>query len=96
MLMRILQTMTVLLSFVLAIVLHPHVLVKAQAEIDRVIGNGRLPDDEDRNSLPDLECVLKEVYRYIPRSSFTVIYTHCLCIQMESTRPPWYAHVVLP
>ncbi|CCM04551.1 uncharacterized protein FIBRA_06732 [Fibroporia radiculosa] len=59
-------TMTALLSFVLAIVLHPDVLLKAQAETDRVIGNGRLPDYEDRNSLPYLECMLREIYRWNP------------------------------
>jgi len=58
--------MTVLTTFVLAMVLHPEVYKKAQAEIDRVIVDSRLPDFEDRHSLPYLECVLKEVYRWNP------------------------------
>lgn len=46
-------------------VLHPEVYRKAQAEIDRVVGSERLPELEDRPSLPYLECVLKEVYRSV-------------------------------
>ncbi|THV04329.1 cytochrome P450 [Dendrothele bispora CBS 962.96] len=59
-------TTCVLLSFILAMVLHPHVFGKAQKEMDRVIGVGKLPTLEDRKRLPYLECVLKEVYRWNP------------------------------
>nr|QPL17769.1 cytochrome P450 [Wolfiporia cocos] len=59
-------TVTVLISFVLAMVLHPDVCQKAQAELDRVLGNGRLPELIDRDSLPYIDCVLKEVYRWNP------------------------------
>jgi cytochrome P450 len=45
-------------------ILHPDVFAKAQAEIDRVVGSDRLPDFQDRNSLPYVESVVKEVYRY--------------------------------
>ena len=48
-----------------AAVQFPEVMKKAQAEIDLVIGPGRLPELDDRRSLPYLECVLKEVYRYV-------------------------------
>lgn len=44
--------------------LHPEVFAKAQAEIDRVVGSDRLPDFQDRSSLPYVESVVKEVYRY--------------------------------
>lgn len=59
-------THTALLTFVLMMVLHPEVCRKAQAEIDRVLGNERFPDLEDRESLPYLECILKELYRFNP------------------------------
>ncbi|KAH9917072.1 cytochrome P450 [Fomitopsis serialis] len=59
-------TQSVLLNFILAMVLHPEVFVKAQEEIDRVIGNDRLPEPSDRESLPYLECILREVYRWNP------------------------------
>lgn len=50
-------------SFILAMTRYPEVFMKAQEEIDRVVGNERLPSLDDRASLPYLECVLKEVYR---------------------------------
>ncbi|PCH43939.1 cytochrome P450 [Wolfiporia cocos MD-104 SS10] len=59
-------TSTVLQHFVLAMVLHPEVLCKAQEEINRVIGAARLPGLEDRGTLPYLECVIQEVYRWRP------------------------------
>ena len=59
------QTVTSMKTFVLAMVLHPEVYKKAQAEMDRVVGPGRLPDFEDREHLPYLDCVLKEVFRYV-------------------------------
>ncbi|KAF9819005.1 hypothetical protein IEO21_02419 [Rhodonia placenta] len=46
-------------------VLHPEVYEKAQAEVDRVVGQDRLPEFEDRESLPYLECVVKEVFRLV-------------------------------
>ncbi|KAH9936920.1 cytochrome P450 [Amylocystis lapponica] len=57
-------TSTVLLTFILAMVLHPEVLWKAQQELDRVVGNERLPDFDDRESLPYLECIINETYRW--------------------------------
>lgn len=39
------------------------VLKKAQEEIDRVVGNERLPDFNDRESLPYVNALLEEVYR---------------------------------
>jgi len=51
------------MSFVLCMVLHPEVFGKAQKEIDQVIGNDRLVDFDDRNSLPYFNYVLKEVLR---------------------------------
>ena len=45
---------------------HPEVVKRAQEEIDRVIGTDRLPTHDDRPNLPYIECILKEVYRYVP------------------------------
>jgi cytochrome P450 len=44
--------------------LHPEVVKKAQAEIDTVIGNDRLPTFADRPYLPYLEALVKEVFRW--------------------------------
>ncbi|KAK1226584.1 hypothetical protein PQX77_010424 [Marasmius sp. AFHP31] len=59
-------TFTGLLSFFLAMTLFPECQRKAQAEIDRVVGDGRLPDFRDRDSLVYVEAVLQEVLRWQP------------------------------
>ncbi|PCH38753.1 cytochrome P450 [Wolfiporia cocos MD-104 SS10] len=56
----------VLSTLILALVLHSEVLQKAQEEIDRVIGTSRLPNFNDRSSLPYVESILQEVYRWNP------------------------------
>ena len=53
-------------TLVMAMVLYPEVQEKAQAEIDRVVGNERLPDMSDRKNLPYVEALYKEVLRWHP------------------------------
>ncbi|RCI12382.1 hypothetical protein L249_0049 [Ophiocordyceps polyrhachis-furcata BCC 54312] len=53
-------------SFVLAMVLFPHVQRKAQEELDRVIGGDRLPRLSDRDKLPYIEGVVGETFRWSP------------------------------
>ncbi|KAI0724641.1 cytochrome P450 [Fomitopsis betulina] len=53
-------------TVLLAMVLHSDVFAKAQEEVDRVVGRDRLPTQEDRPSLPFVECILKETYRWNP------------------------------
>ena len=48
----------------LAMALHPEVQKKAQAEIDAVVGPDRLPDIEDRPSLPYINALIKELLRW--------------------------------
>ncbi|KAH9930559.1 cytochrome P450 monooxygenase [Amylocystis lapponica] len=57
-------SVSVLSTFILAMVIHPEVYQKAQRELDAVIGVDRLPDFDDRESLPYLEHVMSEVYRW--------------------------------
>lgn len=45
---------------------NPRVLKKAQAEIDVVVGNDRLPSLSDRNDLPYIGAILKESLRFYP------------------------------
>jgi len=52
--------------FFLAMVLYPEAQRRAQAEIDAVIGNDRLPTFEDRRSMPFLEATLREILRWHP------------------------------
>ncbi|KJA17691.1 hypothetical protein HYPSUDRAFT_146170 [Hypholoma sublateritium FD-334 SS-4] len=60
------STVSTLASFILAVLTHPEVQSKAQEEIDRVVGNGRLPDFSDRSELPYIDAILKEVLRWNP------------------------------
>ena len=46
--------------------LYPDVQRKAQAEIDRVVGDLRFPDYSDQDELPYVQAVLKEVLRWHP------------------------------
>ena len=45
-------------------VLNPKVMKKAQEELDRVIGKGQLPDFSDKDSLPYIDALVKEVLRW--------------------------------
>jgi len=52
--------------FLLNMVLNPGVQLKAQNELDFVIGFDRLPTLEDRPLLPYIECVMQETLRWHP------------------------------
>ena len=45
-------------------VLNPKAMKKAQEELDRVVGKGRLPDFSDRERLPYIDALVKEVLRW--------------------------------
>ncbi|KAK0309651.1 hypothetical protein LTR82_015140 [Friedmanniomyces endolithicus] len=55
--------------FVMAAVLFPSVVAKAQRELDSVVGKNRLPTFEDRDDLPYIQAVVKEVLRWRPVSA---------------------------
>ncbi|KAF5387612.1 hypothetical protein D9615_000087 [Tricholomella constricta] len=57
-------TVSAIHSFFLAMALYPEVARKAQAELDAVVGNDRLPTFEDRPHLPYLDALTKEVLRW--------------------------------
>ncbi|KAG1781057.1 cytochrome P450 [Suillus placidus] len=57
-------TVSAIYSFFLAMTLFPDVQKKAQAEIDAVVGPDRLPSFADRDSLPYIEALVKEVLRW--------------------------------
>ena len=45
---------------------YPEAQRKAQAEIDHVVGSNRLPSLADRESLPFVDAMVKEVLRWQP------------------------------
>ena len=67
------QILSALSSFVLAIILHPDVQSKGQQELDLVIGSARLPDFQDRNSLPYITAIVKEVLRCVTQARVVLI-----------------------
>ncbi|KAF8741069.1 hypothetical protein AX14_005971 [Amanita brunnescens Koide BX004] len=59
-------TSTAVQTFFYSIALNPEIQKKAQEEIDRVVGNQRLPDFHDRQSMPYTDAVYREVMRMRP------------------------------
>ncbi|KAG2054867.1 cytochrome P450 [Suillus hirtellus] len=61
-------TTSTLHVFLLAMILYPDVQARAQAEIDSVIGETleRLPDWDDRASMPYINAVIQETLRWFP------------------------------
>ncbi|KAJ7202041.1 cytochrome P450 [Mycena pura] len=59
-------TVSAISSFFLAMALYPEVQSRAQAEVDKVVTDGRLPQLSDRPNLPYVECVMQEVLRWNP------------------------------
>ncbi|KAM5539391.1 hypothetical protein V8D89_006843 [Ganoderma adspersum] len=62
-------------SFFPALSLHPEVQQKARAELDRVIGPTRLPTFADRDALPYVGAVVKELLRW--HSAVPLGIAHC-------------------
>jgi len=57
--------------------MYPEVQKKAHLEIDAVIGNNRLPDFSDRDSLPYINATIKEAMRW---QSVTPLGTTNACV----------------
>ncbi|EKM50920.1 uncharacterized protein PHACADRAFT_151345 [Phanerochaete carnosa HHB-10118-sp] len=59
-------TYATVLTCIMLMAMHPDKLKKAQDEIDHVVGVDRLPLISDRESLPYVEALIKEVMRWHP------------------------------
>ncbi|KAF8552962.1 cytochrome P450 [Imleria badia] len=55
-----------LMTFLLAMVLHPDVQDKAYAQIDAIVGKERLPTFDDRSLLPYIDAIIRETLRWNP------------------------------
>lgn len=95
------QTTTILRTFVLVMVRQPDIYCKLQQEMNKAVGHERLPDFDDRQSLPYLNAVIKELYRYavlstsLSGASRKMILLTVRIVQMASTcsaRHPSHGH----
>jgi cytochrome P450 len=59
-------TVSAVVSFFLAMVIYPDVQLRAQAELDSVVGRGRLSEFSDKKDLPYVNAVMNECLRWIP------------------------------
>ncbi|KAI0800113.1 CyP450 monooxygenase [Fomes fomentarius] len=59
-------TQSIIRLFFLAMAKYTEIQKKAQAELDRVIGSARLPQISDQKSLPYVEAVVMECFRWNP------------------------------
>ena len=56
----------------LAMVLYPEVMRKAQAEIDTIIGPERMPTFEDQHKLTHIDAMVREIIRWRPPTPLSV------------------------
>ncbi|KAJ3557243.1 hypothetical protein NM688_g1575 [Phlebia brevispora] len=74
--------------FILAMVLHPSVVQRAQAQIDKVVGRERLPTFADQSRLPYIDAMIKEVLRWGPVGPIGV--------PRQSVQDDWYEGYFIP
>ncbi|KAE9403373.1 cytochrome P450 [Gymnopus androsaceus JB14] len=63
-------------TFFLAMLLHPNIQKRAQDEIDAITGGIRLPEFSDRQALPFIDCIFKELLRWQPPAP--LVFPHIL------------------
>jgi hypothetical protein len=81
-------------GFILAMTLFPSVQRKAQAEIDAVIGAGRLPQFEDRERLPYVNALVKETLRWLPVTPLSLTHVTDTELYHSGFRIPKRAYLV--
>ncbi|KAF7372783.1 Cytochrome P450 2B11 [Mycena sanguinolenta] len=59
-------------TFILACILYPEWITRAQSEIDAIVGEDRLPSFKDRPHLPFVEAIVRETLRWRPAARFGV------------------------
>ena len=79
----LLKTIAAVQAFFSAMAMHPDIQRKAQAEIDAVVGQDRLPDFSDRAKLPYVNAIVKETLRWHSISPMG----EYLCFQSLKTHP---------
>ncbi|KAF7358497.1 hypothetical protein MVEN_00900400 [Mycena venus] len=74
-------TVSALGTFILAMLANPEAQMKAQGEIDSVIGPGNLPDFADEPSLPYVSAIVKEVLRW--KNVGPIAFPHYIAVDDE-------------
>ncbi|KAF7372857.1 Steroid 17-alpha-hydroxylase/17,20 lyase [Mycena sanguinolenta] len=59
-------------TFILACILYPEWIPRAQREIDAIVGEDRLPSFKDRPHLPFVEAIVRETLRWRPAVRFGI------------------------
>ncbi|KIM42017.1 hypothetical protein M413DRAFT_410611 [Hebeloma cylindrosporum] len=75
-------------SFIYLMAVNPEIQCIAQREIDRVIGENRLPTFDDRALLPYIEAIYRELLRFAPPAP--------LCIPHSTTEDDHYKGYFIP
>ncbi|KAL0953294.1 hypothetical protein HGRIS_004543 [Hohenbuehelia grisea] len=65
-------TMSTLMSFFLAMTLHPEIQAEAQRDIDSVVPGDRLPTFSDRSELPVVDRIMWELFRWNPSANIAL------------------------
>ncbi|KAK3326937.1 cytochrome P450 [Cercophora scortea] len=81
-------TATTINNWMLAMTLYPEELKKAQEEVDRVVGAGRLPEWDDEKDLPFIRAMIKETLRWRPVNKYGMYHS--------STEDDWYEGHFIP
>ncbi|EIM86325.1 cytochrome P450 [Stereum hirsutum FP-91666 SS1] len=81
-------SMATLTGAAVALVRHPEVQTRAQTEIDLVVGRERLPDFSDKDNLPYVSAICREVMRWRPVTP--------LAVSHASTKDDVYAGYFIP
>ena len=84
-----------LTAFTMAMILFPDVQRKAQEEVDRVVGQNRLPNFQDRESLPYINAIVKETLRWWPVTPMGFPHAADADVEYEGHRIPKGA-MILP
>jgi cytochrome P450 len=82
------STSTAINSWLLACLLFPDIVTKAQAELDRVVGPDRLPTFDDEDNLPYIRAMAKETLRWRPITKIGVSHS--------TTEDDWYEGYFIP
>lgn len=69
-------------------VLYPEVQTRAQQELDSVVGRDRLPEFTDSPSLPYINALIKELFRWNPVAPLGMVYALTLRLVLSKKGLP--------